>query len=332
MIAPFYLFFLPAGPSGSAAAFHTAAVSRFRKNGKTLFPVSPSPAKLQGGLSERGLHAQEDKRLCRGMERQGTATAAPQRAQALTQRAVLQSNGKNSRTKNIFSMKRTTFQTARPDVPPETLFFPVSPSPGNASRRIAGNRFAGNRKTKGPAGRRRDKDGDGGSAADIRPDKARWGRDGGPGGKTCKNAFPSERLGPLAPAATGWRPQAVPVATKEATGIDSRDEGFPFPPEKPYGLSFRGKSAVFPLTPGRAALCRRLRVSPFSKLKRSNVSWSRRGRSCRFSGNWPELRRAGQRGVFFPGRRRRPRGGRRPAREQIRGGLRERRGGHPGRF
>ena len=25
------------------------------------------------------------------------------------------------------------------------------------------------------------------------------------------------------------RPQAVPVATKEATGIDSRDEGFPFP-------------------------------------------------------------------------------------------------------
>ena len=25
------------------------------------------------------------------------------------------------------------------------------------------------------------------------------------------------------------RPQAVPVATKEATGIDSRDEGLPFP-------------------------------------------------------------------------------------------------------
>ena len=35
---------------------------------------------------------------------------------------------------------------------------------------------------------------------------------------------------PLARAATGWRPQAVPVATKEAPGIDSRDEGFPFPP------------------------------------------------------------------------------------------------------
>ena len=27
--------------------------------------------------------------------------------------------------------------------------------------------------------------------------------------------------------ATGWRPQAVPVATQEATGIDSRDEGVP---------------------------------------------------------------------------------------------------------
>ena len=48
-------------------------------------------------------------------------------------------------------------------------------------------------------------------------------------GKVYENAFPSERLGPLAPAATGWRPQAVPVATQEATGIDSRDEGFPSP-------------------------------------------------------------------------------------------------------
>ena len=36
--------------------------------------------------------------------------------------------------------------------------------------------------------------------------KARWGKDGGPGGKDYGNAFPSERLSPLAPA-----------------------EGFPFP-------------------------------------------------------------------------------------------------------
>ena len=46
-------------------------------------------------------------------------------------------------------------------------------------------------------------------------EKARWGMDGGLGGKYYKNAFPSERLGPLARAATGWRPQAVPFATKE---------------------------------------------------------------------------------------------------------------------
>ena len=39
---------------------------------------------------------------------------------------------------------------------------------------------------------------------------------------------------------------------------------------KPYGLSFRGKDAVFPLTLGRAALCRRLA-------------------SCRF--HWRELER-----------------------------------------
>ncbi|WP_299393679.1 hypothetical protein, partial [uncultured Desulfovibrio sp.] len=41
---------------------------------------------------------------------------------------------------------------------------------------------------------------------------------------------------------------------------------------KPYSLSFRGKNAVFPLTSGRAALCRRLAFSPFSKVKRSNIS------------------------------------------------------------
>ena len=34
---------------------------------------------------------------------------------------------------------------------------------------------------------------------------------------------------PLARAATEGGPQAVPVATKEATGIDSRDEGVPLP-------------------------------------------------------------------------------------------------------
>ena len=50
--------------------------------------------------------------------------------------------------------------------------------------------------------------------------KARWGRDGGLGGKGKTSRASSDRR----------RPQAVPVATQEATGIDSRDEGFPFPP------------------------------------------------------------------------------------------------------
>ncbi|MCI7568890.1 MAG: hypothetical protein MSH25_05885, partial [Desulfovibrio sp.] len=34
---------------------------------------------------------------------------------------------------------------------------------------------------------------------------------------------------------------------------------------KPYGLSLRGKSAVFPLSSGRAALCRRLALYLFQK-------------------------------------------------------------------
>ena len=52
--------------------------------------------------------------------------------------------------------------------------------------------------------------------------KARWGRDGGLGGKGKNSRASSDRR----------RPQAVPVATREATGIDSRDEGVPFPPRQ----------------------------------------------------------------------------------------------------
>ena len=64
--------------------------------------------------------------------------------------------------------------------------------------------------------------------------KSALGKGWGTWGKNYKNAFPSERLGPLAPTATKWRPQAVPVATQEATGIDSRDQGITFPPRKNY--------------------------------------------------------------------------------------------------
>ena len=62
--------------------------------------------------------------------------------------------------------------------------------------------------------------------------KARWGRDGGLGGKDDGNAFfrfAAKRLGPPAPAETERRPEAVPVATKEATDIDSSARGSPSP-------------------------------------------------------------------------------------------------------
>ncbi len=60
------------------------------------------------------------------------------------------------------------------------------------------------------------------------PEKARWGKDGGPGGKA--RPFHSEAgkgvlVIPLRAGSDRRRPQAVPVATKEATGIDSRDKG-----------------------------------------------------------------------------------------------------------
>ena len=71
----------------------------------------------------------------------------------------------------------------------------------------------------------------------VPSDKARWGKDGGPGGKNYGNAFPAERLGPLCASRDRRRPQAVPVATKEATGIDSRDKGVSFPPEERFSVN-----------------------------------------------------------------------------------------------
>ena len=51
----------------------------------------------------------------------------------------------------------------------------------------------------------------------VASEKARWGKDGGLGGRKP--------------------PEAVPVATKEATGIDSRDEGVSFPPEERFSVN-----------------------------------------------------------------------------------------------
>ena len=65
--------------------------------------------------------------------------------------------------------------------------------------------------------------------------KARWGRDGGSlRGEELRERLSSLRCGKAGPSRASSdrrRPQDVPVATKEATGIDSRDEGFPFPPQ-----------------------------------------------------------------------------------------------------
>ena len=72
----------------------------------------------------------------------------------------------------------------------------------------------------------------GGDTAQPSPkwaEKPRWGgmgawgeglREGPSFGKAGSSRAGSDRMAA----------QAVPVATKEATGIDSRDEGFPFPP------------------------------------------------------------------------------------------------------
>ena len=62
--------------------------------------------------------------------------------------------------------------------------------------------------------------------------KARWGRDGGSlRGEELRERLSCGKAGPSRASSDRRRPQAVPVATKEATGIDSRDEGFPFPPQ-----------------------------------------------------------------------------------------------------
>ena len=67
-------------------------------------------------------------------------------------------------------------------------------------------------------------------------EKARWGRDGGLGGKDDENAFSRsavKRLGPPAQAATERRPAGpCPLATQEPYGHRQQREGFPFPPKK----------------------------------------------------------------------------------------------------
>ena len=61
------------------------------------------------------------------------------------------------------------------------------------------------------------------------------------------------RKHPLRASRDRRRPQAVPVATKEATGIDSRDKGVSFPPEERFrALKTRRKGGRHERTRERA--------------------------------------------------------------------------------
>ena len=60
-------------------------------------------------------------------------------------------------------------------------------------------------------------------------EKARWGRDGGLGGKDYKNAFPSERLGPLAPAATEGGRRPCPLRRRKLRASTAEMRGVPSP-------------------------------------------------------------------------------------------------------
>ncbi len=61
-------------------------------------------------------------------------------------------------------------------------------------------------------------------------EKSALGRGWGAWGEELRERLSCGKAGPSRASSDRRRPQAVPVATKEATGIDSRDEGFPFPP------------------------------------------------------------------------------------------------------
>ena len=62
------------------------------------------------------------------------------------------------------------------------------------------------------------------------PEKSALGKGWGAWGEGLQERLSSGKAGPSRASSDRMAAQAVPVATKEATGIDSRDEGFPFPP------------------------------------------------------------------------------------------------------
>ena len=85
---------------------------------------------------------------------------------------------------------------------------------------------------------------------DASPDKSALGKGWGAWGEGLRERLSFGKAGPSRAGSDRRRPQAVPVATKEATGIDSRDEGFPFPPNN-LRIGLTGSRAAAGLSQGR---------------------------------------------------------------------------------
>ena len=77
--------------------------------------------------------------------------------------------------------------------------------------------------------------------------KARWGRDGGPGGKDYKNAFPSERLGLSRQQRPNGGRRPCPLRRRKLRASTAEMRGFPSPQKNDLG-SFPLKTKYPPKT------------------------------------------------------------------------------------
>ncbi len=105
----------------------------------------------------------------------------------------------------------------------------------------------------------------------IDQNKARWGKDGGPGGRTTRTSFLRKGWAPCALAATEWRPRAVPVRRRGSlTGIDGRDKEVSFPPEYSSRVVIGSRPAErAPFARPRARPVYGLRLRPAARARRA---------------------------------------------------------------
>ena len=153
-------------------------------------------------------------------------------------------------------MKRCAFQTIRPVVSRKKRCFSAHFGPGEAVPPPRVSPFSKVKRSMLP--------GDGRTGESRRvatmlhlPDQSALGEGWGFGGgerplRASQGGSSPPTIQPLAPAATEWRPQAVPVATKKAAGIDSRDKGFlsPLVYSRPF-LARHGRAQASSLPGGR---------------------------------------------------------------------------------